>query len=138
MNLRLTERLQKLWPLTGGVHIAEEHKSDSNRYPSRAAALPKRMVLPLRQHIGQPAHPVVKVGQRVLTGQLLAHPSAALSAALHAPTSGTIVAIQSHPIPHPSGLEAECLILEVDGWTSARLCRLSKANRRRSKSVSER
>lgn len=93
------------------MHIAEEHKSDSNRYPSRAAALPKRMVLP-------PTHwpACSSSGQGRTTGVnwAVTRPSCLQCGVTH-PTSGTIVAIQSHPIPHPSGLDAECLILEVDG-----------------------
>ncbi|MDX1656378.1 MAG: electron transport complex subunit RsxC, partial [Candidatus Competibacteraceae bacterium] len=38
---------------------------------------------------------------------------------LHAPTSGTIAAIGDHPIAHPSGLKAPCLILEPDGQEQA-------------------
>jgi Na+-translocating ferredoxin:NAD+ oxidoreductase RnfC subunit len=52
---------------------------------------PKRVRLPLRQHVGQPALPVVEVGQRVETGQLVAEiPPNALGARVHASIGGTV------------------------------------------------
>ncbi len=98
----------------GGLHI-DDHKAESAASPVREAALPRRLQLPLQQHIGQPAEPVVKVGDKVLKGQLLARASDYVSANLHAPSSGTVVQIAELPIPHPSGLPAECIVIETDG-----------------------
>jgi electron transport complex protein RnfC len=77
--------------------------------------LPQRLILPLRQHAGTLAKPVVSVGERVLKGQVLAEATGVVSAAVHAPTSGTIVELSEHLIPHYSGLADWCLTLEPDG-----------------------
>jgi Na+-translocating ferredoxin:NAD+ oxidoreductase RnfC subunit len=52
---------------------------------------PARVVLPLRQHAGMPAEPVVKPGQRVLEGDLIAvPPEGKLGAGIHASIGGTV------------------------------------------------
>jgi electron transport complex protein RnfC len=105
---------RRVWAFDGGLHLPD-HKLESTGRPVRPAALPARLWLPLQQHIGEPAQPVVSVGDLVLKGQLVARPKGAVSAGIHAPTSGTIVAIGPHAIPHPSGLSATCIELASDG-----------------------
>lgn len=105
---------RQLWPLRGGIHPPEE-KHLSNTAAIRDAGLPEQFVLPLRQHIGAPAKPCVEVGDLVLTGQRIADATGPVSAAIHAPSSGRIVAIEARPIPHPSGLPDLCMVLEPDG-----------------------
>ncbi|EGV30318.1 Electron transport complex protein rnfC [Thiorhodococcus drewsii AZ1] len=105
---------RRLWTFHGGIHIPDE-KSLSNGAPIAPIALPSRLVVPLQQHIGAPARVIVAVGERVLKGQMIAEPTGLVSAPVHAPSSGTLVAIESHPIPHPSGLMAPCAIIETDG-----------------------
>ena len=105
---------RRLWTFHGGLHLPD-HKRESTGRPVRPAALPARLWLPLQQHIGEPAQPVVSVGDLVLKGQLLARPKGAISAGVHAPTSGTVASIGPHPIPHPSGLTATCIELATDG-----------------------
>jgi electron transport complex protein RnfC len=109
-----TTTARKLWHFHGGLHLPD-HKSLSCEQPIQPAVLPKRLVLPLQQHIGAPAKPIVEVGERVLKGQTIAQPDGFVSAALHAPTSGTVVAIEDRAVPHPSGLTAPCIVLESDG-----------------------
>ncbi|MDP1707500.1 MAG: electron transport complex subunit RsxC [Gammaproteobacteria bacterium] len=106
--------MQKLWRFPGGLHL-DGHKAESTTTPVAAARLPKRLVLPLQQHIGAPAKPLVAVGTHVLKGQVIAAASGYVSVPLHAPTSGTVVEIAEHAIPHPSGLSALCIVLESDG-----------------------
>ncbi len=98
----------------GGVH-PPQHKGKSNLQATRPARLPKRLILPVHQHIGEPAKPAVAVGDLVLKGQLIAHASGYVSAALHAPSSGRISDIGDYPVPHPSGLSAPCIVIETDG-----------------------
>jgi electron transport complex protein RnfC len=78
----------KLHTFHGGLHLPE-HKSESTRTPIRKAAIPERLILPFKQHIGAPAHPLVKPGERVLKGQMLATPAGRISAPVHAPTSSS-------------------------------------------------
>jgi electron transport complex protein RnfC len=75
----------------------------------------------LQQHVGAPAEPEVAAGDRVKKGQLLAHSQGAISASVHAPTSGTVVSIGDFAAPHPSGLPVRTMIVEADGedrWTA--------------------
>ncbi len=127
-NLSLFQRLlpgarrAPTYDFPGGVHPAE-HKTVSNRAPIAPGPRPAQLVLPLNMHLGAPARPIVAVGDRVLKGQMLAEPAGAVSAALHAPTSGTVVALGPRPIQHPSGMDALCIVLEPDGedrWAERR------------------
>jgi len=106
--------MRKLWDIHGGIHPPQQ-KAQSLRHPITRAPLPPELVLPLSQHSGAPAEPVVAVGAAVLKGEMIARASGALSAALHAPTSGRIVAIEARAIPHPSGMDAPCMVLRPDG-----------------------
>lgn len=98
----------------GGV-ILEGHKSMSSETPVRPAPLPKTVLLPIRQHIGDAAELIVKVGDKVARGQKVAHASSYISAPIHASTSGTVIAIEERPVPHPSGLSMLCIEIEADG-----------------------
>ncbi len=106
--------MRKIWDIHGGVH-PPENKTQSNARPIASIALPRTLTLPLNQHIGAPAEPVVAVGDHVLKGERIARAQGAVSASVHASTSGTVVAIEARPIPHPSGLSAPCIVIESDG-----------------------
>lgn len=98
----------------GGIH-PPENKAQSLQLPLGRPSLPSELILPLGQHIGQSSRPMVKAGDRVLKGQALAMNNGFLSSFLHAPTSGTITAIEERLIAHPSGLSDLCVILQPDG-----------------------
>jgi len=104
----------------GGVH-PDGQKQQSTSAPIRKLAIPEKLILPLRQHVGYIPKIKVQVGERVLKGQMLAEAEGTLSAAIHAPTSGTVTAIGEEIIPHPSGLPDMCITLAPDGldeWTA--------------------
>ena len=104
----------------GGVH-PDGHKQESTTQPIARLAMPEKLVLPLRQHIGHIPKIQVQVGDHVLKGQMLAAAEGNVSAAIHAPTSGTITAIGEAVIPHPSGLPDMCITITPDGkdeWTT--------------------
>jgi electron transport complex protein RnfC len=105
---------RQLFKFKGGVH-PPEHKAVSNTRPIHDAPLPKKLVIPLRQHIGQAAKPVVEVGDRVLKGQPIALADGYISAAVHASSSGIVTAIGPAVVPHASGLTDECITLSTDG-----------------------
>jgi electron transport complex protein RnfC len=116
--------LIQLWELPGGIHPVE-HKHQSNSLPIQLPPLPKRLILPLNQHIGAPAQPCVAVGERVLKGQLIASANGVISVPLHAPTSGTVSFIGPQPYPHVSGLLSDAIVLDSDGleqWCSLSPC----------------
>ncbi len=98
----------------GGLHL-DDHKAESTGEPIRTLPPGRLFVLPLHQHIGHDAEPLVRVGDHVGKGRPVAQPHGDISAAIHAPTSGTVVAIEDRPVPHPSGLPARCIVIEADG-----------------------
>ena len=104
---------RKIWDFHGGIH-PPEHKSVSTHGPIEKAPIPSRLIVPLQQHAGQPAKPLVKAGDMVLKGQMIAEPNGYVSAAIHAPTSGTVIEVRNHAIPHPSGLEGLCILIKPD------------------------
>ncbi len=104
----------KLHVFHGGIH-PPDRKAPANLTPISHAGLPEELILQVRQHIGQPAKIRVKVGERVLRGQPLTEPLNPMMIPVHAPTSGTIVAIEDRPLCHPSGLDGLCLVLKPDG-----------------------
>ncbi len=105
---------RELFRFKGGVH-PPEHKTESSARPIHAAPLPKKLVIPLRQHIGNPAKPVVAIGERVLKGQMIAAADGYISTAIHASSSGIVTAIDLQPVPHISGLPDLCVTIETDG-----------------------
>ena len=104
----------RLHTFNGGIHPAE-NKDQSTSRPIASAGIPSELVLPLHQHIGAAAQPVVAVGDKVLKGQLIAEAEGFVSVPLHAPTSGTIAAIEPRAVPHASGLEELCIVIRSDG-----------------------
>ncbi|MCL6270977.1 electron transport complex subunit RsxC [Sansalvadorimonas sp. 2012CJ34-2] len=106
--------LRTIHEFPGGVHPGE-NKEQSTRTPIATPPLPNTFILPLNQHSGAPAELLVKVGDYVLKGQMLARANGFVSSPVHAPTSGTVTSVGMHPVPHWSGLEETCLVLEADG-----------------------
>ena len=106
--------ISTLFKFHGGVH-PPENKLESTSAPIRSVPMPKRLVLPLRQHVGNLPKIRVQAGDHVLKGQLLAEAEGSVSAAVHAPTSGIILTIDEQVIPHPSGLPDLCITLQPDG-----------------------
>jgi electron transport complex protein RnfC len=104
----------QVWNIPGGIH-PPERKTLSNRTPIQPAPLPKRLVLPLNQHIGAAAEPVVELGEYVRKGQLIAAANGFVSVPVHAPTSGTVSFIGPQPYPHVSGMLAPAIVIDSDG-----------------------
>ncbi|TWX73845.1 electron transport complex subunit RsxC [Colwellia sp. C1TZA3] len=120
------ERIERgsFWQFHGGIHPPEQKFLTCTK-PIASAQIPEQLIIPIRQHIGQAGNLVVKVGDKVLKGQILSACDSPMSVPIHAPTSGTITAIQSMAIPHPSGLSEACIILTPDGedtWKQRHIC----------------
>ncbi len=98
----------------GGVHPPE------NKFSENAAIetlpLPKQAIVQLGQNLGAPSKPIVKRGDMVKTGQLIAKGEAFISANLHAPVSGKVVKIDD--APDASGYRRPAIIIQVeeDEW----------------------
>lgn len=105
----------KLFSIRGGVH-PEDRKQLSASQAIENLPLAPLLHIPLQQHIGAPAEPLVQRGQVVRKGQLLARSQGAISAPVHAPTSGRVVGIGGYPAHHASGLSVRTVTLQPDGY----------------------
>tara|TARA_R110002096_G_scaffold64920_3_gene158035 strand:- start:23615 stop:24943 length:1329 start_codon:yes stop_codon:yes gene_type:complete len=83
--------------------------------PVEKLPMPRLLHVPLQQHVGKPAAPIVAVGSLVKKGQLIAESKGPVSAPVHAPTSGFVTRIGDYLAPHPSGLPVLTLSMEPDG-----------------------
>lgn len=104
----------QLWDFHGGIHPPARKKLTSQA-PIGQMALPERLYIPLRQHIGVAGKLLVKTGDLVLKGQPLTAADNAMAIPVHAPTSGQVLAIENYPSAHPSALPEPCLVLQPDG-----------------------
>ena len=104
----------QLFKFKGGVKPAT-NKTQSAQAPIGQAPLPTRLIVPLHQSIGGTPQPLVKAGERVLKGQRIGEADKWVSAAVHAPTSGTVLAVEERPAAHPSGLPTLSVVIEPDG-----------------------
>ena len=103
----------KLIPFDGGIKLTG-HKDISTHTPISNVAQCAQYVIPLQQHIGVISQALVKPGEKVLKGQMLAKPGDLVSAAIHSPVSGVVTDITQHAVPHVSGLSDQCIIIEND------------------------
>ncbi len=106
--------LQHLFGFKGGVK-PQTNKAPSVQQPIGQAPLPARLYVPLHQSIGGSPNPLVEVGEQVLKGQLIGGADGWMSAAVHAPTSGIVLAIEHHVAAHPSGLPTLTVVIAPDG-----------------------
>lgn len=102
-----------LYHFHGGI-FPRYNKSISKRHPVHEQFIPKQLILPLQQHIGVETESLVKVGEKVQKNQLIADTQKGLSAPVHAPTSGTVIAIEKRTLPHASGLSGTCIVIKTD------------------------
>jgi electron transport complex protein RnfC len=100
----------------GGVHPAEGKTATCGLATLPAPLLPTYLV-PLQQHIGAPPKAVVKKGDKVLRGQLLAASVGAVSAPVHAPTSGLVKDLLE--VASPMGRLGPSFLIEADGEDKA-------------------
>jgi electron transport complex protein RnfC len=99
----------------GGVHAEENKAITASQLINTQLPLPEKLYIPLQQHVGKPAEPLIRVGDKVLKGQLLAYSQGLISAPVHAPSSGVILDVNDYPAPHPSALPIRTIVLETDG-----------------------
>jgi len=96
----------------GGVH-PKYHKELASSQPIEAMPLPERLIVHFAQNLGAAPKPVVKKGDAVKKGQVIAEPQGFVSVPLHAPTSGSIQAIDI--FPHPVGADMPAAVIVPDG-----------------------
>ncbi|MDL2262173.1 electron transport complex subunit RsxC [Bacteroidales bacterium OttesenSCG-928-I21] len=95
----------------GGIH-PEENKFSAGK-PIERIELPKQVSIPVAQHIGTPAEPVVAKGDVVKTGQLIAKSTGFVSTNIHSSVSGKVAKIDK--IMTSAGYKQDCIIIDVEG-----------------------
>ena len=97
-----------------GIH-PEDYKALSRDLPIERMPFMDELVLPLSQHLGTPSVPLVKPGQQVYRGQLIAKPGGFVSVGLHASLTGRVKSISLEN--HPSGRMVESIVIEKDPYS---------------------
>ena len=95
----------------GGIH-PEENKL-SNDAVTQQAPLPKVAIFPMSQHIGAPAKPVVKKGDKVKVGTLIAEAGGFVSANIYSSVSGTVLKVDN--AINASGYQQPAITITVEG-----------------------
>ncbi len=85
-----------LFKFKGGIHPPENKKVTENLEIENFKA-PNFVYLPMLQHIGTPCEPVVKIGDRVLKGQIIGEVTGNMSVPIHSPISGVVKNIDILP-----------------------------------------
>ena len=112
---RAREAGERIHRFHGGLHL-RHNKKVSCEVPLERITPPQRLYVPLLQHSGSDiAQSLVAPGQTVLKGERLGVYSDPDEGFVHAPTSGTVIAIEKRSIAHPSGQEGLCVVIESDG-----------------------
>ena len=96
----------------GGIHPSDNKKWSKDK-AIEAMALPEEVAVPMIQHIGAPATPVVAKGDKVLTGQLIAQATGFVSANIHSPISGVVKAIEERA--NAEGLYRQMIVIKREG-----------------------
>ncbi|HEX5133198.1 MAG TPA: electron transport complex subunit RsxC [Candidatus Krumholzibacteria bacterium] len=107
----MIERLQHARTFRHGVHPGTFKEQTADQLIERMP-FPTEVVLHLRQHLGAPSKPVVRVGERVFRGQLVAEAGGFVSVPLHASATGVVTAIEKRR--HPAGNMSEAIVIAVD------------------------
>lgn len=87
-----------VFKFSGGLKI-EEHKELTESLPIEEFPIPKKVLIPLKQHTGAILEPLVKKGDEVKVGDKIGDSKAFVSSPVHSSISGKVVSIEPHPIP---------------------------------------
>ncbi|VAX41987.1 Electron transport complex protein RnfC, partial [hydrothermal vent metagenome] len=98
-----------------GVHPLD-HKEQTEHLALERMPFVERYTLPLGQHIGAPAKPIVQPGDRVERGQRVAEPGGFVSTSLHSPVTGRILDIDQHR--QGNGQMVAAIHIEADPYSS--------------------
>jgi Na+-translocating ferredoxin:NAD+ oxidoreductase subunit C len=104
--------LSKRYTFKGGIR-PDPAKSQTESLPIEEFPAPSTVIIPLLQHEGTPAIPIVERGDRVLTGQVIGETSGTVSARVHSSVSGVVRSVAL--FPHPNGTALQAVEIENDG-----------------------
>src|SRR5262249_25019213 len=79
-----------------GVHVPD-HKDQTCHLPIRRMGFAPMLVVPLAQHTGAPAVPIVREGQEVVRGEPIADAGGFVSVPMHSPATGSVERIALAP-----------------------------------------
>ncbi len=96
----------------GGVH-PPYNKELARDQVIEVMPMPQRLVVHFTQNLGAPPEPVIKKGDIVQKGQVIAESRGFVSVPIHAPTSGTVKSIDVYP--HPVGVDMPAAVIVPDG-----------------------
>lgn len=94
----------------GGIHPSDNKLSNS--FKTEKLPVPKVATIPLSQHIGAPAVPLVAKGDKVKTGQLIAKSNGFVSSNIHSSVTGTVTAIDN--LPDTAGIRKPCIVIATE------------------------
>ncbi len=97
---------------SGGIHPSE-NKALTEHLPLEQMPVPKQILIPLLQHLGKQAKPIVNKGVEVAAGALVAEADGFISAPVHSSIAGTVASISKEP--HPGGFPRESIIINSNG-----------------------
>jgi len=105
----------KKFPI-GGVHLPEK-KELTNEEAIKVMPDPKEVAIPLSQHIGAPAKPVVAAGDRVIKGECIAELQGKISARVHSSINGVVKGVVERKKPGQGNYR--CILIENDNSEAA-------------------
>ena len=100
-----------VFKFSGGLKI-EEHKEFTESSGIKDLPIPKRVVIPLKQHTGAVLESLVKKGDKVRVGDKIGDSKAFVSSPVHSAISGRVASIEPHPIP--TGEMVPSIIIEEE------------------------
>lgn len=106
-------REKRLEGYYGGIHPSER-KELCEHFPLVAFPTPSTVVIPLSQHTGAPAEPLVKEGDYVKAGQKIGEATGYVSSTIHASVSGTVAAVEKRKHP-TTGADVMSVVIKSDG-----------------------
>jgi electron transport complex protein RnfC len=101
----------------GGIHPPDKKALSADK-PVAETQQPRRVVVPMSQHLGAPCKPVVAVDQEVKKGELIGEPTGFVSAPVHSSVSGKVISIGE--FPNAMGRMVTSIVIENDyreEWT---------------------
>ncbi len=95
------------------------HKEQTEQLAIQRLPFGKRFVIPLGQHVGAPAKPIVQAGDAVKRGQMIAEPGGFVSVALHSPVTGRVTGVGSER--YADGTFQEAVVIEADQYDAQQM-----------------
>ena len=95
----------------GGVKVP--HHKDTANFPTEWIPLPRRIVLPMSQHVGAPCEPCVKEGDQVYVGTMVGRAPSKVSMHIFSSVSGTVFSVG--PVKYQTGGDVTIVVIDVDG-----------------------